>query len=179
MKRNLWPLLPFGLLTMMAVTQGILVTSAAGGDAVETDYYRKAVDWDAHMAQEEANRALGWQLKLDAKPTQAGKFLLTVSVHDALGKAIPDAQVEVEAFANAHSDQRVTFTLEPQQGHYRAELPVRSYGLWEFRFVVRRKPAVGEEQRLTWVDRQDLLGPSSQLELLPGNKLEPGGGAAR
>ncbi len=179
MKRNLWPLLPVGLLLMMAVTQGVLITSAAGGDAVETDYYRKAVDWDAHMAQEETNRALGWQLQLDAKPARTGAFLLTVSLDDAVGRGITDAQVDVEAFANARSDDRVTLTLKPHNGHYQAELPVSSFGLWEFRFVVRRKLALGGEQRLTWVERQDLVGPSSQLQLLRGKITEPEGGAAR
>lgn len=179
MKRNLWPLLPVGLLLMMAVTQGILITSASGGDPVETDYYRKAVAWDAHMEQEETNRSLGWRLQLKASPARAGTFSLDASVHDAAGQPITDAQVTVEAFPNAHSDQRLSFELTPSAGRYQAELPVGVYGLWEFRFVVERKPAVGEVQRLTWTERQDLNGPSSLLKLPRGYSMHTGGSARR
>src|SRR5690606_41366391 len=123
MKRNLWPLLPVGLLLMMAVTQGILITSASGGDPVETDYYRKAVAWDAHMEQEETNRSLGWRLQLKASPARAGTFSLDASVHDAGGQPTTDARATAEALRDGHSEQGRGLEITPSAGRDPAALP--------------------------------------------------------
>ncbi|MEZ4375130.1 MAG: FixH family protein [Polyangiaceae bacterium] len=153
-KRNLWPLMPVALLGLVITAQVVLVSNALkdGGAAVEEDYYKKAVNWDAHMEQERKNQALGWQLKFDVKPTTGGQVDLHVMVLDKQGALISDADVDVVAFPNAKSDHRFKQPLAREGGTYVVRMPVARSGLWEFRFEVVRG-----NDRFTRVERRDVL----------------------
>ncbi|MCA9641502.1 MAG: FixH family protein [Polyangiaceae bacterium] len=163
-QRNLWPLMPVALLGLVITAQVVLVSNALkdGGAAVEEDYYKKAVNWDDHMAQERANQQLGWRLKLVVKPVGAGQADLHVMVLDKRGALISDADVQVVAFPNAKSDHRFRQTLQREAGSYVIRMPVIRRGLWEFRFDVARG-----EQRYTQVERQDILSAVGCVDCKP------------
>jgi nitrogen fixation protein FixH len=111
------------------------------GFALESDYYRKAVSWDAERELERASAALGWQAQLDASPS-AQATRLRVQLSDPVGGALAGATVRVQAFANARAAQRFEIALaEMTPGSYSGELPSAAHGLWEFRLQATRGSA--------------------------------------
>ena len=109
--------------------------------ALESDYYRKAVSWDAQRELERASAALGWQAQLEATPSAHGTRL-RVQLSDAAGGALAGATVRVQAFANARAAQQFELELaETAPGSYSAELPSAAHGLWEFRLQATRGSA--------------------------------------
>jgi nitrogen fixation protein FixH len=111
--------------------------------AVEPDYYAKAVGWDARMAQEHANIALGWgataALTL-ARPGVPGR--ITVHLSDAAGHAVTGAAVSIEAMHNARASQRYEATLQPgRDGDYTSPVDAHRPGAWEVRLTATRGEA--------------------------------------
>jgi nitrogen fixation protein FixH len=151
-----WAYVPAGLLgTMLA---GLLLLAHIAGDdpgfAVEADYYRKASQWDAEMAQRAQNERLGWQAELDVETLPSGKHAVALRLRDRAGRSIEGAAVAVEAFHNARASAPLSFRLEPQAGGYAAELLPQRPGLWEFRLDAQ----VGGN-RFTSVQRPTLEAP--------------------
>lgn len=109
--------------------------------ALETDYYRKAVSWDAQRELERQSAALGWQAQLQASPKGPGTQL-RLQLKDAEGAALTGASARVQAFANARAARQfeVRF-VEIAPGTYEAELPSAASGLWEFRLQATRGTA--------------------------------------
>lgn len=138
----LWPL---GLALALAVSAGInigfmIVANRDASFAVEPDYYRKSLEWDQTMAQEDTNRALGWRLAVAGEGASLpGRLRLVARLTDRAGQPLEGAAVVVEARHGARAAEPVGGVLEPDGGgRYAAELPLVRPGLWELRFDVRR-----------------------------------------
>ncbi len=138
-RRRLWPW-PGMIFVLLAANVAIvsLMIYAATSDrsfSVEPDYYRKAVEWDDRVAQRERNAALGWSVQV-ASAAPGAPIAARLSDHDS--QPIGGAQVEVVAFHNAHSSNRLQTLLEEiEPGLYRStEVLIRS-GSWELRFTVK------------------------------------------
>jgi nitrogen fixation protein FixH len=111
------------------------------GFALESDYYRKAVSWDAQRKLESESAALGWQVQLAATPVEHGTQL-RVQLKDAGSGALTGATVRLQAFANARAARQFEVTLaETAPGSYEGELPSAANGLWEFRLQATRGEA--------------------------------------
>ena len=109
--------------------------------ALESDYYRKAVSWDAQRALDRESAALGWQAQLTATPA-AHRTLLRVQLKDSGAGALAGATVRLQAFANARAARQFEVALaETLPGSYEGELPSAADGLWEFRLQVTRGTA--------------------------------------
>jgi hypothetical protein len=108
--------------------------------ALEPDYYRKAVAWDARRDLERASQALGWHAQLAAAPApQARGIELRVQLSDARGGSLGGATVRVQAFANARAARVLEASLvESTPGTYTGEVPSSVLGLWEFRLEATR-----------------------------------------
>lgn len=143
MKRGtLWPI---GIGIVLVGTMGVnfWVLKLAGSDpsmVVETDYYRKAVDYDREMAQARTNVALGWTLAPTLGPVgPTRQARLAVVLRDRDGRPLDGVQVRVDGFAIARSATVVSATLTPRgDGGYDASLPVATTGRWELRFRAER-----------------------------------------
>lgn len=133
-----WPLLIVALLAIPVIAGGYLAYMATHDPtfAIESDYYRKAVAWDQTMAQEQANRQLGWQTVVTATP--AGQNLdVAVKLQDRTGAAISGAQVHVEGFFLARSkDLQAGDAGLQADGQYHVTLPLNHHGLHELRLRV-------------------------------------------
>lgn len=143
MKRGrYWPLVVVGLLAFCLGVNAVLLVRATTlpSFAVERDYYAKAQAWDEKMAQDRRNVALGWSLSLDVRRRgTAGDALVEARLRDRTGRAVEGATVRLEAFHNARAAQVFETGMAPDgAGVYRAALPLRRPGLWEFRFRVQR-----------------------------------------
>jgi nitrogen fixation protein FixH len=142
-KDRIWPtLIVTALLGNVAL--GMVLIRVAKGDehfAVEPDYYRKAVTWDATMAQARRNSALGWQLTPRLGAIQPGQdATLVLDVRDAAGVAVSDAVVTLEAMPVAYAGEVLRATLRPagEAGRYGAAMAIARTGLWELRVDVVR-----------------------------------------
>lgn len=155
---NRWILAPFVLMGLSVAMATVTVITAinARGMAVEPDYDVKAADWDAHRAQLAANEKLRWSVtaSLDADPDDRGSARLRLDLRDKYDWPLDDARVSVEAFPVARADLRAAMSLSPLgDGGYRAALPFRHPGRWEFRVRVERGDDVYTdvfERTLAW-----------------------------
>jgi nitrogen fixation protein FixH len=129
-----WPGMIFLLLAsnVAIVLTCVYVATSDRSFSIEPDYYRKAVHWDRSVAQRQRNSALGWNMTVAPAAPIAARLV----DHDA--QPIGGAQIEVVAFHNAHSGNRLETMLEEiEPGLYRsAEVLTRS-GSWELRFTAK------------------------------------------
>jgi len=132
-----WPLSIAGVLGLTVVANGFLLYVATKTDteAVEPDYYRKAVNWDSAMAQARENVALAWQVQGRLDP--GGE--LTLRLTDSTGAPLDGARVAVEGFALAQAAEfyHATLALE-SAGTYEGTIPRPHGGLHEVRVTVIR-----------------------------------------
>ena len=140
---------PVGLALALLASAALNVTFAvvASHDAsfaVEPDYYRRSLDWDRTMAQDDANRALGWHIEVQSeRAPRPGTLRLVARLTDRAGDGLERAEVVVEARHAARAATAVSGTLVgAEAGRYVADLPLRRAGLWELSFVVRRESVV-------------------------------------
>jgi nitrogen fixation protein FixH len=138
---RIWAWVPGLLLAGLLGTQ-LLVLSSVLDDptfATEGDYYRKAVDWDAHMARERQSLALGWLATAQVTPSAESRSAVSVRLRDARGNAVSLAQVHAIAFHNARAAHPLELQLgESTPGEYGADLGVARPGLWELRLSASR-----------------------------------------
>jgi nitrogen fixation protein FixH len=150
-----WALAPVVMIASMLGGLGYMAHLATDDPsfAVEKDYYKKAIDWDSTQAQAATNARLGWSIDLSVEPRDQ-QLSLVVHAKDSHGAPLRNANVRVEAFANARASHVVKADLQPQtDGALAASIPLVRPGLWEFRFVVE-----SAGQRFTEVVRRDVGG---------------------
>jgi hypothetical protein len=143
-KFPIWALAPILLLGFSMTLIGIMVSISTNdpGFAVEADYYQKAVNWDAHRAQQTANARLGWQTSWRFEPLQGTprQTRLSLTLNDASMQPLQNAHVEVLAFANARASRVETLALrETSPGVYEGPFDLHRGGLWEFRLTARHQ----------------------------------------
>lgn len=154
-----WPGLVIGLLVgkMLFMTVMVIVATRDRSFAVEPDYYQKAVAWDEHAAQQQANERLAWQAEItlgdQVSPIGERDLICTLSNRD--GQKLDGAQVEVLVFPHARGVQRTTLTLSGQgAGRYVAKTRFHRKGLWEFQLRITRGPEI-----FTKVVQRDVYPP--------------------
>lgn len=136
-----WPAVIAGALALHVVGTMVMVVIATSDAsyAVEPDYYAKALAWDERRAQEQRNAELGWDLQFSLDPAAPGADpTVRATLTGAAGEPIADARVAVEVFSNVRRDDILTGVLRPVPDGYRATLPMRGNGRWEFRFTATR-----------------------------------------
>lgn len=152
-----WGAIIIGILgTSFTVAMIMLYVSATDPSfAVEPDYYEKAINWDQHAAQAQANNELGWTISLGTGPSATpGARTITAHCADREGAAIDNATITAVAFHNARSGDRFEFPMRAAgSGIYTAEQPLQRAGRWEF--------------RLTAVDGETTFTATIQTELAP------------
>ena len=130
-----WPLLVVVLLLIPVIAGGYLAYKATHDPtfAIESDYYRKAVAWDATMAQEQSNAKLGWHSVVSVKPDGEGLNVF-VRLQDKAGLNVSDAKVHVEGFFLARGgDLQAAEAPMGADGAYHATLKLSHAGLHEIR----------------------------------------------
>jgi nitrogen fixation protein FixH len=136
---RIWPWVPGLLLVGLLGTQLTILGSALDDPtfATEDDYYRKAVDWDAHMQRERQSLALGWRASARVLGSPSAGSTVSISLLDAHGNPLSSARVHGTAFHNARAAHPLALELtESQPGEYAADLGVARPGLWELRLSV-------------------------------------------
>jgi nitrogen fixation protein FixH len=118
----------FGVVVVVNVTMARLALSTFSGEVVENSYVASQ-RFNGWLAQEQAERALGWHV--DASQTGAVETLL---LNDASGRPIAGARIVGTAThpLGDPADQALHFR-ETQPGVYTAPLPA---GRWQVRFTI-------------------------------------------
>ena len=144
---RLWAFVPAALLTAMVgglLTMAIIAEDDPGF-ALERDYYEKAVNYDAEIAQRAENARLGFRLSAAITGDHHSQKTQTL-VANVAGPSAPvtGARVSVQAIRNASASRVFEAELTESAsspGEYRGELPLERGGLWEFRFTVTQGDA--------------------------------------
>ena len=135
-----WPMIIVGFLLMSITANGILVYVATRPDVPQpiSDYYDRALTWDADRAKLAASRELGW--KVDITVPAGEQYALSerrpvdVSVHDSEGKPVTGLQGRIFAMrpANTNLNGFSPLTELPHApGRYRSLARLNAPGLWE------------------------------------------------
>lgn len=138
---RLWPWVPALLLGALIGTQLTVLASALDDPtfATEDDYYRKAVDWDAHMARQRQSQALGWTARTRVDAPAPGGRGVSIELLDARGARVNGARVQAVAFPNVRAARPLEIALaETAPGVYHADLAAARAGLWELRLSATR-----------------------------------------
>jgi nitrogen fixation protein FixH len=131
-----WPWIIAALLFFTAGFQGWLIYAATHDPsmAVEPDYYRKAVAWNARMAQDSLSESLRWTTSVALGVIARDGARVTLRLSDSTGVPVNGARVRVVAIHNLDGSRHIEGALEPGgDGSYTARLPLDRTGLWELR----------------------------------------------
>jgi nitrogen fixation protein FixH len=156
-----WPLIVVGLLLghiSIMVTAVVLATSDKSF-AVLPDYYQKAVNWDKDQADLRASAKLGWQAILVPSPEvdPTGRRSIALTLTDAGGRPIANADVEVAAYHQARPNEVIQTTFHTDaSGQASQALVMRREGFYQIgitaragtqRFVTAMTPFVSNAKR--------------------------------
>jgi nitrogen fixation protein FixH len=157
---KLWPIAIVGVLALTVGLNVVVFWAASDPDAeaVEPDYYRKAVDWDRTLAQRRHDADLGWTLDAAIAPLAAdGSGELRMNLADRSGGPISGAEVRIEAIHNAvAAHPLVAEAVTGTDGVAIVRLPLRRRGIWELRCDVTR----GAEHFTATLRRAAVRGPA-------------------
>jgi nitrogen fixation protein FixH len=134
MKKGLqWPI---GVVVVLVLTvaANIYVAVRANDDPsvhIETDYYQKAVRFDADQALKRRSERLGWRLQLASAKAGEGHETVSVSLADSAGAPVRGAVVRIAAHAVARANDVFTGTAIETGDVYIATLPMVRRGLWD------------------------------------------------
>jgi nitrogen fixation protein FixH len=130
---NRWPLAIASVLVGQ-VLFGIWMAHVASDDphfAVAPNYYARAVNWDATMAQSRTDKALGWRSVATLTRSTGSGATLHLSLTDSSGAPVRADSVTVTAFAIAHSLNVMALALTPDVTGYAGTVHMAGRGLWE------------------------------------------------
>ena len=131
---NRWPVAIVAILSAQ-VAFGIWMSKIAGNDphfAVEPNYYARAINWDATMAQSRKDKALGWTAMATFEHGATGPVTVRVALRERSGAPIVADSVTAQALAVAHANVVDTLTFTRSGDSYTATLPNAAGGLWDF-----------------------------------------------
>lgn len=122
------------LMNMAIVASTIYFAASDRSGGVEPNYYAKALNYDAVIAQRAANGRLGWNAiaTLVAKGDGSGA-LLNITIRDRDGSEVRGALVRVEAFSSLRNSERSTLVLPETETGYSATVPLSAGGIWRVR----------------------------------------------
>jgi len=139
---KLWPIAIVGMLAVNVLATGVLMWAANDDEAnaIEPDYYRKAVAWDSTVAARRHGAELGWRLDASIGALGAdGTAAVAVTLADSTGAPLEGAAVTLEAIHNAHARHPLRAALPSAgAGRYEARVPLRWAGRWELRLEIAR-----------------------------------------
>ena len=131
-----WPLIVVGLLVghVSLMVVAVVLATRDKSFAVLPDYYQRAVRWDAEQAERRAGERLGWQCTIT--PTdrfdRTGARVVELTLVDADGRPLANADVRVAYFAHARSAQRAEATFRTDaRGAATGPMRLRAEGFYE------------------------------------------------
>jgi len=127
---------PIGVAVVLALTiaANIYVAVRANDDpsvSIPTDYYQKAVRFDADQALRRRSERLGWRVAIEASRTSPTDAAVSAVLTDSSGEPVRGATVRFTARAVARGNDAFTATAQAAGDRYVASLPMGRRGLWD------------------------------------------------
>lgn len=137
-----WPGMVFWLIGL-SLTIGFttLTLAIVTSQAVEDDYYAKAIGWDEIAAERHASDALGWtaEVSLAKDLDPMGRRSVMVTVVDAEGAPVDATAGDFYAFHHADRGDSFEFSVvRIAPGRWSAGAPMARDGLWQVRMRFER-----------------------------------------
>ncbi len=138
-----WPylIIAFLMLDVGIYLGGAYVASRDPSFTPEDKFYEKSLHWDEHARQIRSDEALGWRVTLNVTLPAAGNGdadVMTV-LTDRDGAPVAGARMELSGAHLARSaDVLKAAAKEIGPGLYRASLPIKRLGLWEFHYEIKK-----------------------------------------
>lgn len=134
--RYIWCGVIIGLLCLQLVgcVFALIMATTSSSMAVIPDYHQKAMQWDAHKAQQAKTAALGWKESIDVSGPMdiMENRLITIRVEDADGNPVDINQMEATIYHHADAATLHEVSLEQlAPGTFRGKLRLRKAGLWQ------------------------------------------------
>lgn len=107
------------------------------GMAIEKDYYRKAIAWDATQADAARSDALHWHVTTALQPGPSEQKL-SLNLLDDQQHPVQADSVTVAVLHNGHAAHVERLTLQSAGGHYVGDLHLKWRGLHEIRVTAQR-----------------------------------------
>ncbi len=130
------------IMAVNAVMVGVALQSWTG--LVETQSYRKGLDYNDSLDRERAQGALGWRSTVALAPDEAaaaGTYRLSLRLSGADGAAIAGRTVAVTLSRPVGEYPPVTAELrEGEAGTYSTALNLPMPGNWQAEFTIAREP---------------------------------------
>jgi nitrogen fixation protein FixH len=131
-----WPLIVVGLLTghFSIMVVAVVIATHDKSFAVLPDYYQKAVHWDDSQAELRASERLGWKCAFTPSPEvdPLGRRAVTLTLIDAVGKPVTDADVQVTYFHHARPAELFNVSLRTDDaGRAIQTITMRNQGFWQ------------------------------------------------
>lgn len=141
-----WGALVVGLLGIQVLVGvgAVVIATSDPSASIVPDYYEKALRWDDEKAARLASDALGWEATVRLSPAadRRGDRTVVVSILDASGDPVADAEVRGRVYHHARAADAMPIALRRQgDGHYTATAPVARGGLWQFDLTATRRGA--------------------------------------
>ena len=140
-----WPLFIIAILATGISTVIVTVVAAHTDDGPQVidDYYQKAVEWDAQMAEKAASDALGWKASFEILEPDTNPALrpTELTLLDREGRPLMALQGTIQARRPHLAGTVATIPLSPapdRPGVYRQHLPIQQAGLWDFEIVAEQ-----------------------------------------
>lgn len=134
MKRGLqWPI-GIVVILVLTVAANVYVAVRANDDpsvSIESDYYQKAVRFDADQALRHRSERLGWRVTLDATRTDARVTTVRATLVDSGGAPVHGARLRLTAHAVARANTVLSAVARETGDLYLAVLPMDRHGLWD------------------------------------------------
>ncbi|MBX9928630.1 MAG: FixH family protein [Gemmatimonadaceae bacterium] len=145
---------PIGIVATLLLTVGanVAIAIAANDDpsmTAESDYYQKAIRFDATQALRRRGERLGWALTTDAGIRGTNGSSLSLTLRDRAGVPITDATVRITARHVARASRAVTGVLPWRDDAYVGALALDRDGLWDLEIdVIRGTDHLVETRRI-------------------------------
>ena len=138
-----WPWIVGALLAITVIKYLVVLTTIAADPsiAIEEDYYRRALAWDASREARAESDALGWEVRtaIGRRSSPGEGALLTVAVVDRVGKPIAGANVTARVFHRARAATPFDTTgVTDLTGGFQLELAAARRGLWELELEIEQ-----------------------------------------
>ncbi|MEM8758693.1 MAG: FixH family protein [Planctomycetota bacterium] len=135
--RLVWPGMVFWLIGM-SLTIGFttLTLAIVTSQAVEDDYYAKAIGWDEIAAERRASESLGWtaEVSLAEELDPVGRRSVMVTVVDTDGEPVDATAGDFYTFHHADRGDSFEFpVVRIAPGRWSGAAPMTRDGLWQVR----------------------------------------------
>lgn len=150
--------IPYFFFAFFAVTIAvnvlyIYISKQTWSGLVTTDGYKKGLNYNETLQQEEAQKKLGWSVEVDFAPKYDNKFTIIFKLRDKNHRLINDAEILVDFKRPASEGIDFSRQIRLVDGTYQSDIDFPAKGQWDMSIMVisgQNKFAKLERRFIQW-----------------------------